>query len=56
MRARTAFTATASDSGKSSGIGSDSFALTVYDKTPVLYKSVPTTLLGGGNVVEHSGK
>jgi uncharacterized repeat protein (TIGR01451 family) len=50
------FTATASDSGKSSGIGSDSFALTVYDKTPVLYKSVPTTLLGGGNVVEHSGK
>ncbi len=48
-----AFQATVVDSGQSSGIGSDSFALTVYDKNGVVYKSVPTTLLQGGNVVIH---
>jgi hypothetical protein len=47
------FTATVVDSGQSSGIGSDSLALTVYDKNGVVYKSVPTSLLGGGNVVAH---
>ena len=48
-----AFQATATDSGQSSGIGSDSFSLTVYDKNGVVYKSVPVTLLQGGNVVVH---
>jgi hypothetical protein len=47
------FSATVVDSGQSSGIGSDSFALTAYDKNGVLYKSIPTSLLGGGNVVIH---
>jgi hypothetical protein len=47
------FTATVVDSGKSSGIGSDKFALTVYGKNGVLYKSVPVTPLRGGNVVIH---
>jgi len=47
------FNATVTDSGQSSGIGSDKFQLTVYDKNSVLYKSVPETLLGGGNVVIH---
>ena len=47
------FQATVVDSGANSGIGSDSFALTVYDKNGVVYKSVPTTLLQGGNVVVH---
>ncbi len=47
------FNATVVDRGQSSGIGSDSFTLTVYDKNAVLYKSVPTTLLSGGNVVIH---
>lgn len=47
------FTATVVDSGKSSGIGFDTFALTVFDSRGVLFKSVPTTLLGGGNVVVH---
>jgi hypothetical protein len=42
------------DSGKSSGIGSDSFSLAVYDKNGVQYKAVPTTVLSGGNVVVHS--
>jgi hypothetical protein len=47
------FTATVTDSGHSSGIGLDKFQLTVYDKNAVLYKSVPETLLSGGNVVIH---
>ena len=47
------FQATVTDSGQSSGVGSDSFALTVYDKNGVRYKSVPTALLQGGNVVVH---
>src|SRR5205823_8447301 len=50
------FTATVLDSGQSSGIGVDSFQLTVYDKNAVLYKQigVPTPLfLMGGNVVIH---
>jgi hypothetical protein len=47
------FTATVVDSGQSSGIGSDSLALTVYDKNGLTSKSVPATLLGGGNVVVH---
>jgi hypothetical protein len=47
------FSATVVDSGQSSGIGSDSYQLTVYDKNGVLYKSVPTALLRGGNVVIH---
>ena len=50
------FSATVIDSGQSSGIGSDSYSLTVYDKNSVLYKSVPTALLGGGNVVIHGSK
>jgi hypothetical protein len=50
------FSATVTDSGASSGIGSDSYQLTVYDKNAVLYKSVPTALLQGGNVVIHGGK
>jgi len=50
------FRATVTDSGQSSGIGSDDFALTIYDKNSVLYKSVPTRLLGGGNVVIHGAK
>jgi hypothetical protein len=50
------FGATVTDSGASSGIGSDSYQLTVYDKNAVLYKSVPTALLQGGNVVIHGGK
>jgi hypothetical protein len=50
------FSATVVDSGQSSGIGSDTYSLTVYDKNAVLYKSVPTTLLGGGNVVIHGAK
>jgi hypothetical protein len=53
------FSATVEDSGQSSGIGSDKFALTVYDKNSVLYKQVgvPTSLyLQGGNVVIHPSK
>jgi hypothetical protein len=47
------FVAKATDTGLSSGIGSDKFELTVYDKNGALYKSVPATLLQGGNVVIH---
>lgn len=47
------FQATVIDSGATSGVGSDSFALVVYNKNGVVYKSVPTTLLRGGNVVIH---
>jgi uncharacterized repeat protein (TIGR01451 family) len=50
------FTAVAIDSGQSSGIGVDSFSLTVYDKNGILYKSVPTRLLQGGNIVVHNPK
>jgi hypothetical protein len=50
------FSATVVDSGSSSGIGSDSYMLKVYDKNSVLYKSVPTTFLSGGNVVIHGAK
>ena len=46
------FTAKVTDSGKSSGIGFDKFALTLY-KNGGLYKSVPDSLLQGGNVVVH---
>ncbi len=48
------FSASVTDSGKTSGVGSDSFSLTVYDKNGVLYKQVPTSLLQGGNVIVHS--
>jgi hypothetical protein len=48
------FSATATDSGQSSGIGADSFAITVYDKNGTVYKTVPTTILSGGNVVVHN--
>ncbi len=48
------FTASVTDSGKTSGVGSDAFSLTVYDKNGVLYKTVPTSLLQGGNVIIHS--
>ena len=34
----------------------DAAGLTVYDKNAVIYKSVPTVLLGGGNVVIHPVK
>jgi hypothetical protein len=47
------FTATMVDSGKIHGIGSDCFALTVYDKNGVLLKSLPASLLSGENVVIH---
>jgi len=47
------FQATVVDSGMNSGIGSDSFALVVYDKNGVVYKNVPTAPLQGGNVVVH---
>jgi hypothetical protein len=50
------FSATVTDSGQSSGIGSDKYQLTVYDKNAVLYKFVPETLLSGGNVVIHGAK
>jgi hypothetical protein len=46
------FTAKVTDSGKSSGIRLDKFALTLY-KNGGLYKSVPDSLLQGGNVVVH---
>ena len=45
------FVATITDSGLSSGIGSDSFQLSVWNKDGVPYKMVPSTLLSGGNVV-----
>jgi uncharacterized membrane protein len=48
------FTATATDSGSSSGIGTDSFALSVWDKNGVPYKSVGQTTLMGGNIVVHN--
>jgi hypothetical protein len=50
------FVATVTDSGQSSGIGSDMFALTVYDKNGIRYKLVPTAYLQGGNVVIHNPK
>ena len=45
------FVAIITDSGLNSGIGSDSFQLSVWDKNGVPYKMVPETLLSGGNVV-----
>jgi hypothetical protein len=48
------FSATVTDSGASSGIGSDSFTLTVYDENGALYKALPSNpavTLSGGNVV-----
>jgi MBG domain (YGX type) len=50
------FNATVTDSGQSSGIGSDDVQLTVYDKNAVLYKSIPKSPLEGGNVVIHPAK
>ena len=50
------FNATVTDSGQNSGIGTDSFQLIVYDKNGVLYKSVPSLMLQGGNVVIHAVK
>ena len=53
------FNATAVDSGQSSGIGSDTYVLNVYDKNGTVYKQigVPTELvLQGGNVVIHGTK
>jgi hypothetical protein len=47
------FSATATDSGQSSGIGSDTYSLIVYDKNAAQYKYVPATSLQGGNVVVH---
>ena len=47
------FSATVVDSGQSSGIGSDSFQLTVYDKNAVLYKNRCRGASQGGNVVIH---
>jgi hypothetical protein len=44
------FTAQVTDSGQSSGIGSDKFSLTV-NTNGALYKSVPATYLQGGNIV-----
>ena len=48
------FVARIIDSNLSSGIGNDSFELSVWDKNGVPYKMVPKTLLSGGNVVVHS--
>ncbi|HEX2049213.1 MAG TPA: Ig-like domain-containing protein, partial [Actinomycetota bacterium] len=50
------FTATATDTGQSSGIGVDSYSLTVTRSNGVVYKNVPNTLLKGGNVVVHARK
>ena len=47
------FKATAVDSGQSSGIGSDKWQLTVYDKNAVVFKQFGETTLQGGNVVIH---
>lgn len=46
------FQATVVDSGENSGSG-DAFSLVVYDKNGVVYKSVPTAPLQGGNIVIH---
>ncbi|HXF98940.1 MAG TPA: hypothetical protein VNJ46_10050, partial [Gaiellaceae bacterium] len=49
------FSATVEDTNANSGAGSDSYGiLRVYDKNGVLYKTVPKTLLGNGNVVIHN--
>jgi hypothetical protein len=48
------FVATITDSDLSSGIGSDSYQLSVWDKNGVPYKMVANTLLSGGNVVIHN--
>jgi hypothetical protein len=45
------FVATVIDSDNTSGIGSDAFRLSVWDKNGVPYKMVPSTSLSGGNLV-----
>jgi Galactose oxidase, central domain len=47
------FSATVIDTNQNSGSGSESYAVTVYNKDAVLYKSVAQSLLQGGNVVVH---
>jgi hypothetical protein len=47
------FTARAWDTNANSGIGSDSYSLTVLHKDGSVYKSIAQTLLSGGNVVIH---
>jgi hypothetical protein len=48
------FSATVKDTDLNPAAGNDTFALTVYDRNAVLYKSVPAnTPLQGGNVVIH---
>jgi len=47
------FSATTVDTNQNSGSGSESFAVTVYDKNAVPYKSVVQSFLQGGNVVVH---
>jgi hypothetical protein len=48
------FTAAATDVDK--GSGSDSFAITIWDKNNELYKRVPATPLSGGNITIHNPK
>jgi hypothetical protein len=47
------FLATAVDSGKGPGAGSDSFSITVYEKNGVPFKSVPATPVKFGEVIIH---
>ncbi len=47
------FWARAVDTNLSSGAGYDSIELSVWDKNALLYKSVPVTRLGDGNMVIH---
>ena len=47
------FISTVTDSGQSSGIGVDDYALNVTRSDGTQYKFVPQTLLKGGNVVIH---
>jgi len=50
------FTATVTDTNANSGIGQDGFSITIWDKNNQIYKTVPATLLSGGNVVIHNPK
>jgi hypothetical protein len=52
-RGNLTFTLRAWDSGSSSGIGSDSFSLTVLDSSNNVIKTVGNTLLSGGDIVIH---
>ncbi len=45
------FTATVTDTDRNPGTGSDSFAITIWNKDNQLYKKVPATLLSGGNIM-----